>query len=240
MQQQIADEKNMSETVPVPIQLRRRLWYGVICSVLFIVIVYVEGNQRSDYDHMQQSISALSLGSRGWIQMLNFVIFGAIVLSTVTAWRKILTGRSRAMTFPVLIVLTGASLIICGLIPQDPAPGYDPRGLALKVPTLQGLIHLLFAAVGALSSVTGLLVMAWYFSKDPLWYGWSVYSVLMAAVMVACVTVYAIWSTASTGYAGTFERLGVIVLPIWTLTFLVRLEIGVPFMRLQSRQKAAF
>jgi hypothetical protein len=231
MQQQIAEEKGIRETIPVPPHLRRRLWYGVVYSGLFMMIVSIEGARRPDYDTWQQSISALSLGSGGSVQQFNFIILGTILLSTVTVWHKMLAGGRGAMAFPILTALTGASLIICGLVPQDPAPGYDPQGLALKAPTLRGLIHLLFAGIGALSSVVGLLVMAWRFAGDPLWYGWDVYSVLMAIAMVACVTVYAIWSTSSTGYAGTFERLGVIVMPIWGLTFLFRLETGVSFMR---------
>ena len=230
MQQQIADRKGMGETVPVPPALRRRLWYGIVGSGLFIMIVCIEGAQRPDYDARQQSISALSLGSRGWIQVINFIIFGGIVLSTATAWHKILAGRKWAKVFPILTALTGASLILCGLIPQDPAPGYDPQGLALKAPSLRGLIHLLFAGIGALSSVAGLLVMARYFVRDPSWYGWRVYSMMMAFLMIAFVTIYAIWSTASTGYAGMFERLGLMVVPIWGLTFLIRLEKGVPFL----------
>lgn len=233
MQQQIAEGEGMREAIPVPRQLRRRLWFGIVGSGLFMMIVCIEGTYRPGYDAWQQSISALSLGSRGSVQVLNFIIFGTIVLSTVTAWHKILAGGRGAMTFPILIALTGASLIICGFVPQDPAPGYDPQGLALTTPTLRGLIHLLFAGIGALSSVMGLLVMARRFAGEPSWYGWNVYSALMAVTMAACVTVYAILSTRSTGYAGTFERLGVIVISIWSLTFLARLEAGVPFMRSQ-------
>lgn len=233
MQQQIVNGKGIREPIPVPPPLRRRLWYGVIGSGLFMMTACVEGSQRPDYDVWQQSISALSLGSRGWIQMINFIAFGAIVLSTVTAWRKMLVGGKGGRAFPTLTALTGVSLIVCGLVAQDPAPGYDPRGLSLKVPTLRGLIHLLFAGIGALSSIACLLIMAWRFGRNPSWYGWNVYSVLMAIAMTTCVTVYAIWSTAPTGYAGTFERLGLIVVPIWGLTFLARLEKGVPFMRLQ-------
>jgi len=231
MQQRITNKRNVKETIPVPRPLRRRLWYSVVSSVLFILIVSIEGCQRPDYNAMHQSISALSLGSRGWIQMLNFIIFGAFVLSTVTIWRAILIGRKWAIAFPALIAIAGASIIICGIIPQDPAPGYDPEGLSLKEPTLTGLLHLLFAGIGALSSVVGLLIMAKHFSGDPLWHGWTVYSVIMAIVMIACVTVYGIWSIESTGYAGTFERIAAMVLPVWSLTFLVRLETGVPFMK---------
>ncbi|MBX2956136.1 MAG: DUF998 domain-containing protein [Cyclobacteriaceae bacterium] len=83
----------MSDPIPVPVQLRRRLWLGVIGSCLFIFVASVESIQRPVYDPWQQSISALSLGSRGWIQILNFFAFGTIILSTVPAWHKILKGR---------------------------------------------------------------------------------------------------------------------------------------------------
>jgi hypothetical protein len=166
----------MSDLIPVPVQLRRRLWLGVIGSCLFIFVASVEGIQRPDYDHWQQSISALSLGSRGWIQKLNFFAFGTIVLSTVPAWHKILKGRKGTLTFPILITLTGISLIFGGIFPQDPAPGYDPENLGLVVPTLKGLIHLFFAGVCALSAVTGLLIMSRQFASLPTWHGWCTYS----------------------------------------------------------------
>lgn len=234
MPQTLTAKKIRKETVPVPPPLRRRLWYGVIGAGLFMAAAYLEGWQRTDYDVWQQSISALSLSPRGWVQTVNFFVFGAIILSTVPAWRKLLAGGTGSKACPVLTALTGISLIICGFIPQDPAPGYDPQNLALAKPTLGGLLHLLFAAIGALSAIIGLLVMARRFTGDPLWYGWNAYSVLMAIAMTAFITIYAIWSTASTGYAGAFERLGAITVPVWVLTFLIRLEAGVPFMHRQQ------
>lgn len=194
------------------------------------MIAYAEGAQRLDYDHWHQSISALSLGPRGWIQQINFFVFASIVLSTVAPWRKILIGGKGAKAFPVFIALSAISLIACGIFTQDPAPGYDPERLKLQSPTWQGLTHLLFAAVGALSSVLALLVMARRFAGVNSWDGWAVYSVLMAIAMVAFITIYGVWSTASIGYAGTFERLGLMVLPVWGLTFLIRMERGVPIM----------
>jgi hypothetical protein len=128
-------------------------------------------------------------------------------------------------------ILLGAVILSTVIFKQDPAPGYDPENLALTAPTLIGLIHLLFAGIGALSSIIGLIVMARRFALTPLWRGWAVYSILMAFIMFACVTVYSVWSTASTGYAGMFERIGLLILPIWALTFLTRLESGIPFMK---------
>lgn len=221
----------MSLTRPVPSQLRRRLWYAIAGAGLFMTTACVEGAQRPDYDAWHQSISALSLGPGGWVQMLSFSAFGSIVLTTVPVWRRVLAGGKGATAFPLLTGLTGASLFACGIVPQDPAPGYDPMGLALTAPTLRGLIHLAFAGVAALTSMAGLLVMAGRFRGDPRWRAWSWYSVLMAVAMAACVVVYGVWSTASTGYAGTFERLALLVPPIWGLTFLIRLGTGAPFMR---------
>ncbi len=212
---------------PVSGKLRQKLWLMVIASLLFLSIAHVEGLQRPDFDHWQQSVSALSLGPRGWIQILSFFVFGSIVLSTVPVWRSILAGGTGAKAFPILTALTGLSLIVCGIAAQDPAPGYDPQRLFLAEPTLQGLLHLLFAAIGALSSVIGLLVMAKRFAENPAWRGWTTYTIFMAILMVLFITIYAIWSTSATGYAGTFERLGLLVAPVWCATFLVRLRKGV-------------
>ena len=217
--------------VPVPRSLRLRLWYGLIAAGIFHVIAIIEGVLTPGYDACQQAISALSLGRWGWIQIISFILFGIIIISTAAPWRKLLAGGIGAKAYPVLTFLTGASIILCGIFRQDPAPGYDPENLALTAPTLTGLLHLLFAAIGALSSITGLIILAIRFAHTPLWKSWIIYSISMALIMIACITVYGIWSTASTGYAGLFERMGLLVIPVWVLSFLVRLERGVPFMQ---------
>jgi hypothetical protein len=220
-----------SSLIPVPRSLRLRLWYGFVAAGLFHVIAIVEGILTPGFDTSQQSISALSLGRWGWIQISSFVFLGSFIISTVGPWRKVLAGGSGARAYPVLTFLTGASVICCGLFRQDPAPGYDPENLALTAPSLTGLLHLLFAAIGALSSITGLIIMARRFAQTPLWKGWNIYSISMALFMIACITVYGIWSTESTGYAGLFERIGLLVVPVWALSFLMRLDRGVPFMQ---------
>lgn len=220
-----------SSLIPVPRSLRLRLWYGLIAAGLFHVIAIAKGVFTPGFDACQQSISALSLGRWGWIQMSSFILLGTIVISTVAPWRKVLAGGSGARAYAVLTFLTGVSIILCGLFRQDPAPWYDPENLALTAPTLTGLLHLLFAAIGALSSITGLIIMARRFAHTPLWKGRNIYSVSMALIMIACITVYGIWSTEPTGYAGLFERIGLLVVPVWALSFLVRLERGVPFMQ---------
>jgi hypothetical protein len=230
MQQQ-AEDKPLSSTHSVPRALRRRLWIVVGAAALFGTTACAEGALRPEYDAWHQSVSALSLGPGGWIQTLNFVAFGVVVLTSVSVWRRLLAGGRGAIAVPTLTAFSGASLIICGTIPQDPAPGYDPAGLALAAPSLAGLLHLAAATVGAMSAIASLLIMAARFHGDAAWRGWSAYSTVGAIAMTVCVAIYAVWSTAPTGYAGTFERVALMNGPIWLLKFLLRLDAGTPFMR---------
>ena len=163
----------MTPLSPVPRSLTLRLWYGLVAAGIFNVIALLEGIFTPGYDAWQQAISALSLGRWGWIQISSFLLLGIAIISTAPAWRKILAGGAGAKSYPFLTFLTGCSLIFCGILRQDPAPGYDPENLSLTKPSVTGLLHLLFAAIGALSSITGLLVMATRFSKTPLWKSWT-------------------------------------------------------------------
>ena len=217
-------------TVPVPAPLVRRLRLALGFSVLSFVITTIQGMVRDGFDAWHQAVSALSLGPGGWIQVINLVAFGVVILMTVPVWRRILAGGRGETSYPVLTAIVGGSFIVVGLIPQDPAPGYDPAGLALAAPTARGLVHLTFAGFAALSSVAGLFVMAARFARDPEWRGWSVYSSAAAVVVIICVTVYGVWSTRSTGFAGTFERGAFIAPLVWLFAFLHHLRRGRAFM----------
>jgi hypothetical protein len=220
----------MSDTVPVPPALVRGLWYAVGAAVPFIAVTAIQGLVRPGYDSWHQAVSALSLGPGGWVQVVNLVAFGVVVAMTAPIWRRILAGGKGATAYPALTAVIGVSFCIVGLVPQDPAPGYDPMGLALDAPTARGLVHLAVAGVAALCSVASLFVMAARFAGDRHWPGWPAYSRVMALLVITCVTIYGVWSTRASGLAGTFERLAILIPLVWTVTVLHRLGAGTPFM----------
>ena len=156
---------------------------------MFTAVATLQGAVRVGYDARQQSVSALSLGPGGWVQQLNFVLFGALIVSTVPALRTILRGGVGARSYPALTMLSGLALITVGFIPQDPAPGYDPEQLGLTLPTAAGLTHLALAGVAMLGSVGGLFVMAARFARDPHWKAWVRPTQLVAAFAIVCVSV---------------------------------------------------
>ena len=73
-------------TLPVPPSLLRRLWIALAAGALSLVITTIQGAIREGFDPWHQAVSALSLGPGGWMQMLNLVVFGAVVLTTVSRY----------------------------------------------------------------------------------------------------------------------------------------------------------
>jgi hypothetical protein len=216
--------------IPVPRVLLRRLWMGVGGGALFFGASLLQGASRADYDPWHQALSALSLGSGGWIQAINFMVLGFLMLSTAPTWRQVLAGGRSSTSFPLYTAVAGLSFMVLGLIPQDPAPGYDPAGLQLEGPTPRGLMHLTVAAVVGFSLTASLFVMARRFDGDANWHGWRAYTRRMAFIMIGAGAVYAVWSTKASGFAGAFEQLAFLVPFVFTGTLLRRLGEGVPFM----------
>ena len=206
-----------------------RLRRAVLVTAVFLVAVATQGAARPDYDAWHQSISALSLGEHGWIQDAFFVLLGCVLLGTASSWRRVLRGGVGERSYPVLTAFIGLSMIAAAWWPQDPAPGYDPEQLGLTLPTLTGLLHLTAAGVGAFSSIAAMFVMATRFRRLPGWESWARPTRLTAALMMLCVVIYAVWSVQPTGFAGTFERLVVIVPGVWGYAVIQRLGAGVPF-----------
>lgn len=219
----------MSPLERVPRAEYVRLRRAVLVTAVFLIAIVTQGAARSDYDAWHQSISALSLGSRGWIQDAFFVLLGSVLLSTVPTWFRILRGGVGQRSYPVLTALTGLSLIAAAWWPQDPAPGYDPEQLGRVLPTPLGLLHLTVAGIGACSSIAAMLVMAARFRQYPDWDAWARPTRLAAALATICVVIYAVWSVEPTGFAGTFERLVVVVPGVWGYALVRRLGTGVPF-----------
>jgi hypothetical protein len=225
----------MSELTPVKRAEYVRLRRAVMVTGLFLITVGVQGAGRPGYDAWQQSISALSLSDLGWVQDVCFTLLGGVLLTTVPTWSRVLRGGLGHRAYPVLTALTGLSLVAVGWWPQDPAPGYDPERLGLTLPTTTGLLHLATAGIGAVSSVSALFVMAARFKTLAEWHAWVGPSRLAAALTAACVIVYAAWSVKSTGLAGLFERLVVLVPGLWGYALTRRLGQGAPFVVTRDR-----
>lgn len=217
-----------TRTVPNPL-----LWWltsGTIVAVLFTVTWLIEGAIRPDYNPLKHSISALSLGPGGWVQQVNFVIFGLSLIWMAFAWRIFLKGNVGETWYPIMRGVEGLSVIICGLFNTDPNEGY-PKDVVFVSPTFNGTVHSYIALVSFIVMAIGYFILARRFTRESRWRGWSAYSMITAILTIIFVTVSAVlYIVYDSDFSGLFERLAVInPNTIWGVIFITRLWMGAGF-----------
>src|SRR6266699_4081472 len=92
--------------------LRSPLTFGLVGgravgAFLFTVTYLLEGITRPGYDAWQQPISALSLGPGGWVQQVNFVVFGILTVLSAFGWHQLLTPGRSSIVFPLYQSIAG-------------------------------------------------------------------------------------------------------------------------------------
>ena len=129
----MADE---SERLERPERFGVSVLCGLIAPVVFVSVFALEGWIRSGYNPARMFVSELSLGPRGWIQIVNFLITGSLILvfARSSAAQKV----SKAGAF--LLALVGGSLFASGPFVTDPSVLFNQV-------SVHGLIHGLFGAV---------------------------------------------------------------------------------------------
>ena len=202
---------------------------GTIGSILFTTTYLIEGATRPGYHTLQQSISALSLGPGGWVQQLNFIIFGLFTLCSAIGWRQALVPGAGALWYPLLKAISGIGLILDGIFSQDPAPGYPP-GAALTSPTLHGTLHVIFAFVTITAIAGSAFVLARRFAVEPAWRWWAALAIIAGLLTLVFIALFGA-TVAHGGLAGLYERLATGVQSVLGLAVLVRLLIQAQYAR---------
>jgi hypothetical protein len=196
---------------------------GTAGGLAFTGVYLAEGATRAGYRTLAQPISALSLGPGGWVQQLNFIVFGVLVCLSAAGWRAVLASGRGALAFPVLRVIAGVGLVMDGLFAQDPSGGYPP-GARAGVPTVHGQLHTLFAMITITALTSGCFVLAARFAAEPGWRRWAVFA---AAAGMATIVFIAAFGAAGGhgGLAGLWERAAGGATSVLTVAVLARLAV---------------
>jgi hypothetical protein len=116
---------------------------GVVGSALFIVTFLIDGATRPGYRPLYHPVSALALGSRGWVQTSNFILTGLLMIAAAAGTREALD-----LVFgPAFLAHFGVGLIVSGLFPMDPMRGYPP-GTEPGTPAVLSRSHKVHDAFG--------------------------------------------------------------------------------------------
>jgi hypothetical protein len=168
--------------------LKKQALAGMISPAMFALIIVVL--TLLEYDFMVEigwdpvgssSVpwpSGLALGPYGWLQILNFVLFGLMLIVFAIGLHRgvAATGRA-AWVGPALLVVTGIALVLSGF-------KTDPHLMSTGPQTWHGLIHGLAFFLLIFPLLLSCFFLWWRFRKDPLWQGYDLYSLITGTVGV--------------------------------------------------------
>jgi hypothetical protein len=120
---------------------------GVAAGPCYLAVGVIQGRVREGFDFARHPLSVLANGPSGWIQTVNFVLTGMMVIAVAVGFRRVLTSRSRGVTW--CLAGYGAAMLLAAAFPADPVDGFPPgtpEGFPTSISTT-GLIHFISGAL---------------------------------------------------------------------------------------------
>jgi Protein of unknown function (DUF998) len=194
-------------------------WAGMIGSALFVTVFTIEGWLRPGYNWLSTFISELSIGPRGWIQIVNFIILGTLFLIFTWGVKAEFQEGKASKWGPILLAIIGFSFLVSGPLVTDVAS--TPRDQM----SLHGIFHGIFGALVFSLSPVSVCVFWRRFREDPNWkhlQGWTLIAGIITTVALIIFTASAkqpVQPNAFTPWNGLIQRMVIVPYLIWIFTF---------------------
>ena len=194
-------------------------WAGMIGPALFVGIFTFEGWLRPGYDPLAMYISALSLGPRGWIQIVNFVVLGGLLLvfaRGITA--EFPTGKA-ARGGPILLTILAVLFIISGIFVMDPM-NTPPDQMSLP-----GTIHGLAGGILFMSMPITIFVFLRRFRVDSNWQPFQSWTLVLGIIEAVGIVFFSVVSTSPellntfADWIGLVQRAALVPFMLWLFLF---------------------
>ncbi|WP_230207849.1 DUF998 domain-containing protein [Microlunatus sp. Gsoil 973] len=130
---------------------RSLLGWLALAGPVYLVTSMTQGLLRPGFDFTRHSWSLLANGQLGWIQTLNLILSGAMVIAGAVGVRLVIGTATRAARWmPRLLAGYGAGLVLAGLFTADPADGFPVGTPVGQAPTISwhGTAHLMVGGLG--------------------------------------------------------------------------------------------
>ena len=158
------------------------LGYGVLAGLVYVLGSVIDGLTRPGFDFAHDSWSLLSLGSRGWIHVVVFVLTGLMVAAAGVGFRR----HARGAAGPALVAY-GALLVLAGVFVPD-APGGSF--------SVHGLLHLAAGGLGFIAFAVAAFSTGRRFGREGA-RGWAAFSVVSGVLLLLGFFAVASGSTAA-------------------------------------------
>jgi hypothetical membrane protein len=153
---------------------------GIAGPIIFAVVALMHSLFREDHSLTEHPVSALAAGPSGWIQNVNFLLFGSLMIAyAIGLHLGVYPSRWDLVGF-ALLVLSGIGLMWGGLFPATDATGSFDEDRLLHIP---GFI------MTFLGGGIGLIVMSRRMARDLRWKSLATYALLSGIAMLVLIVV---------------------------------------------------
>ncbi len=158
---------------------------GMIAGPLYIVVGSLQILIRPGFDPTRNDLSQMSLGSLGWIQIMNFMVTGLLVIASAVGMRRAIRGSKGGTWGPLLLSIYGLGLIGAGFFSADPGNGFPPgTPMNAHIISWHGIVHTISGGLGFLGLISACFVFASRFASRRQW-GWAAYSIATGVFFLA-------------------------------------------------------
>jgi hypothetical membrane protein len=204
-------------------------WAGIVAPVLFTATFLAqEALRRGEFSPVAQPVSALEVGPNGWVQQLNFVVFGLLTMAHAIGLHRGMGSARAGWAGPALLFITGMAALVAGAVPwREDAAGitYAPGG------------HIVGGTIFFLGSPAALIVLSRRMRHDPSWRRLAAYTLGSGLVLLALAVVGAVFVRPEAAplhdWAGLVQRMVLAVL------FPCRVALGIRLLSITRTHPAA-
>lgn len=145
----------------------RLLTCGAAAGPLFAVVGIVQAATRSGFDIIRNPISQLSDGALGWIQITNFIVYGALTIAGSLGMARSLAGTSGGRWGPRLVGFGGAAVLIGGCFRLDPGNGFPAGAPSGRPATMSwhSYAHLAGGGIGFIALISACFVIGHHYAR---------------------------------------------------------------------------
>ncbi len=158
---------------------------SVIAGPIYIIVGLIQILIRPGFDVTRHSLSLMTNGDLGWIQITNFFVTGLLTIAGAVGMRKALRGSRGGTLGSLLVGVYGLSLIGAGIFTADPANGFPPgTSTDANAISTHGILHFVSGAIGFLSLIAACFVFGRRFAALGQ-QGWALYSIATGVIFFA-------------------------------------------------------
>lgn len=207
---------------------------GIIAGFMVMIVSLTLAFMSKGFDISRHANSLLVLGEYGWLQTINFIVFGIFVTMAAVGARYVMKGRPGGTWAPILMAVYGIGGFIVGLAPTDPAFGFplgtDPVFDGYGSVSLSAKIHGIAGGIAFTAIALAGFLFSRYFASLKQYF-WVILSIIVG-ISVLVVTCYLAVNAGSNVTSFNYLPVWIVGSLVWVYISLVSLKL---FLTTRSR-----